>query len=240
MQKIFNLIAMALFAVIGVKEFISNGFGNSVVICGIIVILLLLEYLFMKAKYTEGMNEQLKVASEALKGVSAPFGFLGNLTIILAAIFLFCTIVLTASHFITAIPTIITTIATYLNYIVITLLPYSLTVGILKGKYGKGLDFMVYTIGLMLYLGQGYFFNQNINVFIGSQILLAISMWNAISTAQMTSAPAPKTPKEKKPKVSKKDKKAVKEVAQAEADLTDNAKVLESVKNAAENKEDSE
>lgn len=242
MQKLFNLIGLAFFAGIGVKEFIGNGFGDSVVLCAVTALILLAEYLFLKAKYVEGSHAKLASAAEALKEIKAPLGFVGGLTTVLAALLVLCSIVLIGTKFITTIPAIVTTIVTYVNYVVILLIPYSFVVGMFEGKYGKGIDFMLYTVGLLLYFAQNYITAASMNIFVCAQIIMSILMWDAVSTMQLTEAPAPKPAKEKKPKekkekkskVSKKDKKAAKEVADAEAELTNNAEVLEAVKKAAE------
>ena len=230
---------MAFFAVIGVKEFITNGLtAQSTVLCLIAALLLLAEYMFLHAKYAEGTSEKLKNASEALKEIKAPLGFLGGMTTILAILFLLCSILSILTTKLLTLPGIVTTIITVVNYLVIILLPYSFVVGMLEGKYGKGTDFMVYTIGLLVYFAQNYIINSSMNAFVCSQIILAVLMWDAVSTLQLTEEPPKKEKKEKKPKekkekVSKKDKKAKDEVANSEEEAA-NAAVLEAVKKEAE------
>lgn len=209
LKNLFSLISTAIFGVITVMEILvkKSGFASPSFIIGVLMLIMSLACRFLiVTKYNESNKNTMENAANTLKTISLPFGFLGGLTFPLSAIFTICTILTMASKFVT-LPEILLSIVNAITYIVIILLPLAFAMGLLNGKYGKGTDFMLYTIGLMIYIAIRYFFEGAINTFVCSQLILSLSLWDMTSGLMRKEAPTEKVPKAPKPKKEKKSKK---------------------------------
>lgn len=216
-KNLISTLAIVLFAILSVSEAVINHAGLSspgLLVSVIMLILSIICRFVLVTKYKETNRETMQTASEALKGVSLPFGFIGGLTLPLSVAFAAVVIIQLLGN-LASLPATVISIINAVQYVLIAILPMTFAMGLLNGKYGGGADFMVYSVGLMIYIASSYFLNSSINPFACAQLLLSLSLWDMVSGLMRKTAPAPKAPKEKKPKV-KKEKKS-KEAKEADA-----------------------
>lgn len=210
LKNLFSLISAVIFGVITVMEVFvkKSGFTSPGFIIGVLMLILSLacRFLFV-TKFNETNRETMETATKTLGTISLPFGFLGGLTLPLSAVFTVCTILTIVTKFV-ELPAIVLSIVNAVLYIVVALLPLAFSIGLLSGKYGSGTDFMIYSVGLMVYIASRYFLDGAINTFVCAQLILSLSLWDMTSGLMRKEAPAEKAPKEPKPKKEKKNKKA--------------------------------
>lgn len=208
-KNLMSLIAMVLFAIIAVMEVVKNDAGLTsagLIVAVIMLILTVICRFMLVTKYKEGNRETMQAATDALKNVSLPMGFLGGVTLPLSIVFT-AAVVIQALSGVAALPAPIISAINAVVYVMICLLPLAFAMGLLNGKYGGGMDFMVYSVGLIVCIAANYFLNKLINPFACSQLVLSLALWDMVSGLMRKTAPAPKAPKEKKPKV-KREKKS--------------------------------
>lgn len=215
MKNIFCTLGLILFAAMtGYELFVNKtGFTSAgFIICAMMVVLMLVCRFVIVTKFKEENRETLIAAGESLKTLSVPCGFLGNMTIPVSALFFVCVILQVAQSLVT-IPAIATTIVNAVTYLIIGITPLVFALALLSGRYGKGTDFMIYSVALMLYIAYSYFINNMISPFTCAQLVFALSVWDILSGLMRKTAPPPKEKKEKgkKEKKSKKNKKSKEE-----------------------------
>lgn len=229
-KNIVSLLSIVFFAGLGFFEVIIKKTAitspSVVLILIMIVFMVLCRFVFV-TKFNPGNKELLNQASSNLNGVNLPLGFLGGLTLVVSALFLVSTLGLVAKIIVPTLPAILGTVLSVLAYVLIMIIPVCFILGMLNGKYGNGMDFMLYSLGVLVYIIQGYIGGGSLNVFACGQFVLALTAWDILSGLNRTEAPAPKAPKEKKEKVPKKDKKSKEEVAAKEAETTQNKEAVE-------------
>lgn len=209
LKNLLTLISAAIFGVITLMEIIvkKSGFTSAGFIISVIMLLMMLVCRFvLVTKYKPENRETIESASQTLKDISLPLGFIGGLTVPLSIVFAACTVVTTIAKFIT-LPDAVMSIVNAAIYIVIAILPLAFSMGLLCGKYGNGTDFMFYSIGLMVYIASRYFLDGAINPFVCSQLILSLSLWDMTSGLMRKEPPATPEPKQKKEKKSKKNDK---------------------------------
>lgn len=220
LKNLLTLISAAIFGVMTVIELFSKNSGfmsPGFIISALMLIMMLVCRFFLVTKYDENNRETMKAATDILKNIKLPLGFIGGLTLPLAAIFAVCTL-LTAISSLVTMPTIFVSIISAASYITIALLPLAFSMGLLNGKYGNGIDFMIYTIGLMIYIVSKYI-DGAINPFVCSQLILSVSLWDMTSGLMRKEPPKPKAPKEKKPKKAKDNNEAKTEDEKSKTDI---------------------
>ena len=229
-KNIINAIGACVFGAMALNEvfIVKSGFTSDGFLISLIMFVLMLAVASLfSTKFHEDNHEVIAVANENLKKLHLPASFLGSLTLPCSLILLLCSFIQAVSGIIT-LPAVVGSLVNILTYLMVGLLPAMFFVGVLGGHAGKGVDFMLYSLALIIYIAYRYFVLSAINPYVCGQLIFALFAWDVLSGITRTSAPPPKEKKEKvKKEKAKKEKKSKKSAKTEEAEVSTEAETAD-------------